>query len=49
MMNLIYPVTAMVGGMMLLVWRYLLHRRPQPVRVVDESEDDYGTPVAPTG
>ena len=33
--------------MMLLVWRYLLHRRPQPVTVVEEP-DDYGTHVAPT-
>jgi len=49
MMNLIYPLTALIGGTLLLVWRYLLRRQPQPVRVVDESEDDYGTPVAPTG
>jgi len=44
--NHVYPVTAMVGGMLLIAWRYLLHRRPQPVMV--EEPDDYGTPVAPT-
>ena len=46
-MNPLYPLTAMIGGTLLLVWRYLLHRRPQPVTV--EEPDDYGTPVAPTG
>ena len=47
-MNPIYPVTAMIGGTLLLVWRILLRRKPQPVYPVDEPED-YGTPVAPTG
>ena len=26
MMNPIYPLTALIGGTLLLVWRYLLHR-----------------------
>ena len=46
-MNPLYPVTAMVGGMLLVVWRVLMHRRPQPVTV--EEPEDYGTPVGPTG
>ena len=46
-MNPLYPVTAMIGGMLLIVWRVLMHRRPQPVTVVEEP-DDYGTPVTPT-
>ena len=47
-MNPLYPLTAMIGAMLLLVWRYLLHRgRLVPVTV--EEPDDYGTPVAPTG
>ena len=45
MMNPLYPVTAMVGGMLLIAWRVLLHRRKQPGTVVEEP-DDYGTPVA---
>jgi len=51
-MNPLYPVTAMIGGMLLIAWRVLMHRRPQPVTVVEEpvtvveEPDDYGTPVA---
>jgi uncharacterized membrane-anchored protein len=41
---LLYPLTALVGGMLLIAWRVLLHRRPQPVTV--EEPEDYGTPVA---
>jgi len=48
MMNPIYPLTALIGGTLLVVWRILLRRKPQPV-MVEEPEDDYGTPVAPTG
>jgi len=43
-MNPLYPVMAMIGGMVLIVWRVLMHRMPQPVTV--EEPDDYGTPVA---
>ena len=46
-MNPLYLVTAMIGGTLLLVWRILLRRKPQPVMV--EEPEDYGTPVAPTG
>ena len=43
----LYPLTAMIGGVLWLAWRYLLRRRPQPVTV--EEPEDYGTIVAPTG
>ena len=48
-MNNVYPVTALVGGTLLIIWRYLLRRdRRATVQTVQEP-DDYGTPVAPTG
>ena len=38
---------ALIGAMLLFVWRYLLRHKPQPVQL--EEPEDYGTPVAPTG
>jgi hypothetical protein len=47
-MSNVYPLTALIGGTLLIIWRYLL-RRDRLVPVTVEEPDDYGTPVAPTG
>ena len=44
-MNPLYPLTALIGGTLLLVWRYLL-RRDRLVPVTVEEPEDYGTTVA---
>ena len=46
-MNWLYPLTALVGGTLLIAWR-VLRRKQQPAP--DEEPEDYGgTIVAPTG
>ena len=44
-MNRLYPLTAVIGGALLLAWR-VLHRKPVKP---DEPEDYDGVVVAPTG
>ena len=46
-MNRLYPLTALVGGILLLAWR-VLRRKPKPVQHADEEQVDYdGVVVAP--
>ena len=46
-MNRLYPLTAVIGGTLLLAWR-VLRRKQQPAP--DEEQVDYdGVVVAPTG
>ena len=44
-MHRLYPITALIGGALLLAWRVL---RRKPVKP-DEPEDYDGVVVAPTG
>ena len=46
-MDRLYPITAVVGGILLLTWR-VLHRKPKAAPV-EEPVDYDGTIVAPTG
>jgi hypothetical protein len=47
-MNRLYPLTALVGGILLLAWR-VLRRKPKPVQHVEEQQVEYdGVIVAPT-
>ena len=46
-MNRLYPLTALIGGTLLLAWR-VLHRKRKPAPA-EEPVDYDGTIVAPTG
>ena len=46
-MNHLYPFSALIGGTLVLVWRYLRHK-PQPVPAEEQVDYD-GIIVVPTG